>query len=237
MSTQETKQASVTEALAKVIDEMKGVGKDQQFGNPRGGGMAYRYRGIDDMTAAAKPLFGRHGIVWVPRIESMELAQHERQTDCTIMMTWQVFGPAGDSITVGPIVGVGRDSSDKFANKAMTAAWKYALMQTLCVADPADDGDSERLETKPGRQSKVAKSATMSDRQAKAMAALGALPPSTVAAIKDKAREAGIGPVWAEEQCGQIEEWIEAELTAPFDPAPESGSDVETETIEGDSNE
>jgi hypothetical protein len=44
------------------------------------------------------------------------------------------------------VVGIGRDNSDKGANKALTQAFKYALIQVLCIADAKDDGDGSTHE-------------------------------------------------------------------------------------------
>lgn len=48
-----------------------------------------------------------------------------------------------DSIEVGPLVGLGRDNADKGTNKGLTQVYKYALIQTLCIGDSKDDGDSQ----------------------------------------------------------------------------------------------
>jgi hypothetical protein len=42
--------------------------------------------------------------------------------------------------------GLGRDSADKAVNKAMTAAYKYALIQLLMVSDKNDDSDGATYE-------------------------------------------------------------------------------------------
>jgi predicted nucleic acid-binding Zn-ribbon protein len=55
------------------------------------------------------------------------------------------FGPE-DCIEVGPIFAVGRDNADKGANKCMTQAFKYLLLQLLCVSDSKDDTDAASIE-------------------------------------------------------------------------------------------
>ena len=219
-------QPQVHQVIANVIRDMNAVSKSQT--NAQQG---WAFRGIEDITAALKEQLGKHGLVLIPKVRKVDYelltVNGKPWREATVTMTWKAYGPAGDSLTIGPIIGKGRDNSDKDVSKAMSIAFKYALLQTFCIADPtSQDPDREKHETdswqgRPKRTLKTEpKRPDLSARQAKAMAALGALPPSTVAVIKNKAREAGIGPVWAEEQCGQIEEWIEAELTAPFD-APE----------------
>lgn len=138
---------SVTQALAAIIGELPGIGKNHRLS--LGGGKGYAFRGIEDITGPLKGLLAKHGVVFVPTIESWQTAPIGNMTEATCLVSYFVYGPAGDSIKIGPMLGVGRDSSDKAANKAMTAAWKYALVQTFCIADPADDGDQERLEVTP----------------------------------------------------------------------------------------
>jgi hypothetical protein len=58
-----------------------------------------------------------------------------------------VYGPGGledriESVTMG----IGRDNSDKSANKAMTGAFKNLLLRLLCIGDPADDTDGHTVE-------------------------------------------------------------------------------------------
>jgi hypothetical protein len=47
-----------------------------------------------------------------------------------------------DSTIVAATIGMGDDNADKGANKAATQAFKYLLLQTFCIADPSEDGDS-----------------------------------------------------------------------------------------------
>ena len=44
-------------------------------------------------------------------------------------------------MTAGPFHALGRDNSDKGVNKAMTQAYKYMLLQVLCIGDRKDDAD------------------------------------------------------------------------------------------------
>lgn len=137
---------SVTQALAAVIADLPGIGKDE-----KNQAQGWSYRGIEQMTAALQPLFGRHGVVFVPEVLSTETVDvnvgGKVWAEWRILMAWQVFGPGGDSIRVGPTIGVARNSGDKGANAAMTAAFKYALLHTFCVGDRADDPDAHVAET------------------------------------------------------------------------------------------
>ena len=140
---------SVTEALAAVIAEMPGIGKTNQASAQQGG---YAYRGIEAITREVQPLFARHGIVVAPHVHSYEVDNIEVNgkpwTDTRLLVSYTVYGPGGleDRIEAGPILAIGRDNADKGANKCMTQAFKYLLLQLLCVSDAQDDGDRHSVE-------------------------------------------------------------------------------------------
>lgn len=136
----------VIEALRRVMRDLPGIGKDQTASAQQGG---YSYRGIEQITQHTQPLFARHGIVFVPRVVSYEIrdivVNGKPWTDTVELVEYDVYGPGGveDRITVGPILAIGRDNSDKGANKCLTQALKYALLQALSIADSKDDGDGQ----------------------------------------------------------------------------------------------
>ncbi len=140
---------NVIVALSRVIRDMPGIKKDSQSAAAQGG---YAYRGIEAITREAAPLFAKHGIVFVPKVVQWDRDQitvaNKPWTDDRLLTTYRVYGPGGaeDFIEVGPIPSVGRDNSDKGTNKALTQAFKYALIQTLCIGDSKDDADGQTFE-------------------------------------------------------------------------------------------
>lgn len=135
--------ANVVEAVAAVIDELPAIGRDGRASQQQGG---YAYRGIEQITAAAAPLFAKYGVVFVPQVLAMEIRElvvnGKPWTDTILTVRYRICGPGGpDDFVEATVVGIGRDNSDKGANKALTQAFKYALIQTLCIADAKDDGD------------------------------------------------------------------------------------------------
>lgn len=143
--------AHVIEALRRVMRDLPAIGKDGRASAEQGG---YAYRGIEAITQHVQQLCARHGIVFVPRVANWErdevLVGRENRVwhDDRLTVLYDVYGPGGvtDSITVGPIPAIGRDGADKGANKAMTQAFKYALIQTFCISDKADDNDGHTQE-------------------------------------------------------------------------------------------
>jgi len=134
----------VIEALRRVMRDLPAIGKDQTASPQQGG---YSYRGIEQITVHTQRLFARHGVVFVPHVRSWEIRElvvnGKPWTDTILSVEYTVHGPgdSGDWITVGPLLAIGRDNSDKGANKAMTQALKYAMLQTLSISDSKDDAD------------------------------------------------------------------------------------------------
>ena len=143
---------NVVQAIARVMGELPAIGKDSTASSQQGG---YAYRGIEAITSEAQALFAKYGVVFVPRVVSNRTenitVNGKPWTDTFLEVEYDVYGPGGtvelggmqviDMITVGPLLAIGRDNSDKGANKAMTQAFKYLWLQTFCISDPADDGD------------------------------------------------------------------------------------------------
>lgn len=140
---------NVVQAVSKVMAELPAIGKDGRAAANQGG---YAYRGIEQITGHVQRLFAAHGVVMAPRVTSHEVIEitvnNKPWSDTRLEVSYDVYGPGGveDRITVGPIYAIGRDNSDKGANKAMTQAYKYALLQLLCISDSADDGDQASVQ-------------------------------------------------------------------------------------------
>jgi hypothetical protein len=60
-------------------------------------------------------------------------------------MEYDFFAEDGSKVTIGPIPAEGLDSGDKATNKALSAALKYALIQTFSV--PTEDMAEADLES------------------------------------------------------------------------------------------
>jgi hypothetical protein len=130
---------AVCEALPKVMAELPNIGKDAK--SPEG----YMYRGIEAVTRHLQPLFAKHGLFVVPdgRITGVvpSPAMKDGWQDVYMTVAWTVVASDGSSL-VARTNGIGRDRTDKGANKAQTQAFKYLLIHVLCIADGKDDTDS-----------------------------------------------------------------------------------------------
>lgn len=143
MTIAEPKKQSVTAALASVMAMLPAIGKDNK--SPQG----YSYRGIEAITKQLQPLLAAHGVVISPRATITDVrpspAMKEGWQDVYMTVEWTITGPDASTL-IAQTTGVGRDNSDKGANKAQTQAYKYLLLHLLCIADAKDDADGQTYE-------------------------------------------------------------------------------------------
>jgi ERF superfamily len=127
--------------MSQVMAEIKSVGKDQK--NIQQG---FKFRGIDQFVNALYPALVKNGVFISPRCvkETHELRDVVRSNGkqgadkhVSILMEYDFFAEDGSKVTIGPIPAEGLDSGDKATNKALSAALKYALIQTFSV--PTED--------------------------------------------------------------------------------------------------
>jgi hypothetical protein len=156
------KHANIHEAKLAVMQEVEYVQKNGTM--KQGGGGNYKYVTVDDVIARLRPKMIEHEIHFAPT--KMELmAQEAYTTKGGSAMNRIVLGVAyrlthaSGSFEDGFAVGEGTDAGDKACNKAMTAAKKYALLQSFCLETGEDDPDhhaSEEQERKPNGATKAA---------------------------------------------------------------------------------
>lgn len=139
---------TVEEKIAKIMGELPAIGKDSKAPDVMGG---FMFRGIEQLTGILQTRCAAEGIVFIPRVVHMQILDAPStsrggvQKDVVLQVEYEV-SDGDDAILVGPIVGIGRDGTDKGANKAMTQAFKYAILQLFMISDKADDGDAQSYE-------------------------------------------------------------------------------------------
>jgi hypothetical protein len=136
--------------IPAILAEVGHIGKDKQ--NKQQG---YQYRGIDQLFSAIHPLFAAHKVF--PTAEVMERHVIERESRgggalfyTTLRIKYTLWAEDGSSVTT-EAVGEAMDSGDKSSNKAMSAAYKYALFQLFCIPTEAVDSETETHEVAPKR--------------------------------------------------------------------------------------
>lgn len=137
--------------MSQVMSEIGAIGKDQ-----KNTAQGFKFRGVDSFVNSLYPALTKHGVFMAPRCisERSEIKEVTRSSGktgvdkyVTILMEYDFFAEDGSKVTVGPIPAEGLDSGDKATNKALSAALKYALIQTFSI--PTEDmaeGDLESPE-------------------------------------------------------------------------------------------
>lgn len=155
-TTEQAAPTNVVAALARIMGEIGGIEKlnpaqraqrGMSTGSDGGAGISYPYRGIDQITGAAVPLLSKYGVVIVPvvleHLTRDGLGRNGNQMEHLIRVQWHIYGPGGvDDAIAAETIGESRDTGDKGANKAQTAAFKNLLLRILCITDPSDDTDN-----------------------------------------------------------------------------------------------
>lgn len=146
---------TIAEALSKVMAEVQSVGK-----NKRNEQQGYLFRGIDAVVNAVGPAFRAHGVICLPLVEDVSYQvvevgkQRTLMRECTVRVRYIFHGPAGDWLECVSI-GEAMDSGDKSTPKAMSVAYRVALLQALCIPTDEPDADSQTYERAARQQEPV----------------------------------------------------------------------------------
>lgn len=106
----------------------------------------FNFRGIDSVVNAVSPAFRKHGVVVIPQVndciyETVTIGQNRTQmSHVRVNVTYTFHAPDGSSIAA-TVSAESMDSGDKATAKAMSVAFRTALLQTLCL--PTDDTDPD----------------------------------------------------------------------------------------------
>lgn len=120
-----------------------------------GDGLKYPYRSIEHIVDEVHGLFAAHGVTMVPeysihsittipRFDRKTGAAYGETTHVWLIGKFRFYAPDG-SFVEATTIGEAADVSDKATNKAMTAALKYALTETLLIPfSELDDSDADQ---------------------------------------------------------------------------------------------
>ena len=143
---------NIYQAINAVMKDCGAVGKDSR--NPQQG---YQYRGIDAVMNALNPALTKNHVFVAPEV--LEQTREERQTSkgglliySIVKVRYTFFAEDGSSVSA-VVMGEGMDSGDKATNKAMSAAFKYALFQTFCIpTEEMIDSEIDSPEPQPKKK-------------------------------------------------------------------------------------
>ena len=111
----------------------------------------YQYRSIDDVLAALAPLLARHKLCVLPRILERNSARwgHAGQL-VTVRAAFDLASAIDGSVHSLESFGEAIDDSDKGTAKAISSAYKSAMLQAFCIPVPQEDADSRSPRLKEG---------------------------------------------------------------------------------------
>jgi len=143
---------NVYQAISAVQKDLstQGISKDRK--NMQGSG--YAFRGIDDVYNALAPFLAKHGLCILPRVLNRESVERQSKAGgalfyITVEVEFDLVAADGSKHTIKTF-GEAMDSGDKATNKAMSAAYKYACMQSFCIPTEGDnDADSQTHQVAP----------------------------------------------------------------------------------------
>gem|GEM_PF-3176646 len=139
-------------AFAAAKAEVAPVGKDS-----RNTQQNFNFRGIDAVVNAAAAALNKHGIINIPKLLEVTYGTEEVGQKRTLManvrvkVRYRFTGPRGDHFDV-VVPGEAMDSGDKGVAKAMSVAWRIALIQALNLPTGDPDPDQNSYERSPRRQ-------------------------------------------------------------------------------------
>lgn len=157
--TKEKTKGKIFAQMAKILKETSAIGKEK-----KAGGLAYAFRGIDDVYNELHSIFAKHSVFTIPTV--LEERSEERKTKTGGVLIYRIlkiayrFFADDGSFVSAIVVGEGMDSGDKAANKAMAVGHKYLLLQSFCiptedVKDPEENHHEVTEKTKPAAKEKA----------------------------------------------------------------------------------
>lgn len=148
----------VYKAISEVTAELakQGVSKNQTNSYDR-----YNFRGIDDVYNALAPLLAKNNLCVMPKVTAREVTERTSNKGgalfyVVLWIEYTFVSSIDGSKHIIIVVGEAMDRGDKATNKAMSAAYKYACLQTFCIpTESSEDADAQSHEVAPVPQHQI----------------------------------------------------------------------------------
>lgn len=140
---------AVYEGLAAVMKAVSAVRKGDRNTHSN-----YNFRGIDAVMNAVGPALREHGVIVTPNVRDVQYEEQRTQqgkpsTSCRVLVDYIFYAVADGSTIVTTVAGEATDTGDKATPKAMSVAFRTALLQALCLPTDEPDPDSHTYEQQP----------------------------------------------------------------------------------------
>lgn len=239
-----TETPGIYAALAAVMADCREVAKRDANTEQR-----YYFRGIDAVVNAVGPILRQHSVIVMPRLVHVEYGERTAKsgtlgTVCRVVVEYVFMAAVDGSSVTTSVAAEAMDWSDKATAKAMSVAFRTALLQALAL--PTDDKDPD-AET-PEAVAEQPKQATRRMSRSKPVAGGGGITEAQVKKIgtcmselglKDRdlalkyvadviGREVGSRNDLSIDEAKQVIDALERDLKPPADeppPDPHDGTD------------
>lgn len=139
----------IIELITKVMNDAGAVRK-QDFNTHQ----KFNFRGIDAIINAVSPALRKHGVIIFPEVlnaeyESVQVGQNRTPMGCARLLVKYTFAAPDGSIIETVVAAESMDSGDKATPKAMSVAFRTALIQTLCLPTDETDPDADTFVRSP----------------------------------------------------------------------------------------
>jgi len=212
--------------LNRVMEDVGAVSKKE-----RNQQQNFNFRGIDAVVNAVSPAFRKHGIVAVPEVinhlySSVEVGQRRTPMGhCQVTVCYRFYAPDGSHVSA-TVQAESMDSGDKATAKAMSVAFRTALLQTLCLPTDEQDPDHDVYERSPAYRepAPAPKELSVEDRyeKFKQLCATEGFPVETILGM------AGISEPITEDDLPQLRETFKA-----YKMQVQRREGVEEDTVDG----
>lgn len=110
----------------------------------------YQYRSIDDVMNRLGPLLARHRLCVLPRVLKRHCSDREGElgallVSVRLLVAFDVVSARDGSRHTVQTWGEALDPGDKGTAKAMSAAFKYAMLEMFCVPVSSEDADAQSI--------------------------------------------------------------------------------------------
>ena len=140
----------IAQALSEIMKAVGAIAKKD-----KNTAQGFNFRGIDSVVNAVSPALQKFGVIVVPSVEEYDYQTVEIGKNRTAMghvrvkVTYTFIGANGDTIKA-TVVGEAMDSGDKATAKAMSVAFRTALLQSLSLPTDEVDPDATSYERSSG---------------------------------------------------------------------------------------
>lgn len=139
----------VHEAITAVMNDVGAVGKGEVNSFHK-----FNFRGIDTTVNALSPAMRRHGVTVRPSAvlsrdyETFTTSGNKQSIACRLVVEFAFTGPEGDELR-SVVAAESADTGDKATPKAMSVAFRTALLQTFALPTQESDPDAHSFERAP----------------------------------------------------------------------------------------